>query len=148
MSLLWRLDHALQLASKSMERVLGVTGPQRLVVRILGKHPGMPAGRLARLLHLHPSTLTGILKRLEQKGLIVRRPDPEDARRVLVRLTRRGRSLDVGIKGTVESVIDRMLRGSPRATIERTREFLVCLAERLDEGCATILGNARRSIRS
>jgi DNA-binding MarR family transcriptional regulator len=151
MRLLWRVDHALQLASKRMERVLGVTGPQRLVLRILGKqtggkHPGLPAGRLARWLHLHPSTLTGILQRLDRKGLIVRRPDPGDARRVLLGLTRKGRSLDVGTEGTIESVIEAVLRRSSRPTIGRMREFLVRLGEGLDERYATIARNGRERI--
>jgi len=143
MRLLWRLDHALQLASKRMERVLGVTGPQRLVLRVLGKHPGLPAARLARWLHLDPSTLSGILKRLELKGLVLRRSDPRDGRRVLLRLTAKGRTLDVGTEGTVEAVIRSALRRTSRATIGRTRELLVRFAEALDGRHASIPRSGR-----
>ena len=66
--LIWALDHALQRRSKRMEATLGVTGPQRLVIRIVGRFPGAPAGLLSEILHIHPSTLTGILKRLQVKG--------------------------------------------------------------------------------
>ena len=59
--LLWRVHHGLQSASKRMERDLGITGPQRLVVRLLGNSPGMTAGELASLLHLDPGTLSGIV---------------------------------------------------------------------------------------
>jgi len=142
MRLLWRLDHALQLASKGMERSLGVTGPQRLVLRILVKRPGLPAGFLARLLHVHPSTLTGVLKRLDRKGLIVRRPDPGDARRLRLDVTRKGRSLARGTRRTVESVIEDVLGRSPRPTVGRTRALLADLAEGLDERFATGAGQA------
>jgi DNA-binding MarR family transcriptional regulator len=69
MRLLWAVDHALQSASKRMEANFGMTGPQRLVVRIVGRFPGTPAGRVSQILHVHPSTLTGILKRLEAEEL-------------------------------------------------------------------------------
>src|SRR5438132_8459125 len=38
----------------------------RLVMRIVGRFPGIAAGRVAQILHVHPSTLTGILKRSEE----------------------------------------------------------------------------------
>src|SRR2546430_17573809 len=79
--LLWAVDHALQSASKRMESNFGMTGPQRLVMRIVGRFPGIAAGRVAEILHVHPSTLTGILKRLESPGLLQRRTDPRDPRR-------------------------------------------------------------------
>ena len=66
MRLLWAIDHGLQTRSKRMAAALGVTGPQRLVIRIVGRFPGVSAGQLARILHLDPSTLTGILRRLER----------------------------------------------------------------------------------
>src|SRR5919108_5083730 len=75
MRLLWAVDHSLQSASKRMESQHGITGPQRLVVRIVGRFPGIAAGRVAEILHVHPSTLTGILKRLEQRGILQRRSD-------------------------------------------------------------------------
>src|SRR5439155_8811053 len=57
MRLLWAVDHSLQSASKRMEAAYGITGPQRLVVRIVGRFPGIAAGRVAEILHVHPSTL-------------------------------------------------------------------------------------------
>src|SRR5258708_10274784 len=80
MRLLWAVDHSLQSASKRMESIFGITGPQRLVVRIVGRFPGIAAGRVAEILHVHPSTLTGILRRLEARGVLQRRIDPRDGR--------------------------------------------------------------------
>src|SRR6267378_5200867 len=109
MRLLWAVDHALQSASKRMEAAYGVTGPQRLVVRIVGRFPGIAAGRVAEILHVHPSTLTGILKRLESRGLLQRRTDPRDARRALFMLTPKGRKLDTVRTGIVEQAVRRAL---------------------------------------
>ncbi len=119
MRALWALDHALQSASKRMEAGLGVTAPQRLVVRIVGRFPGISAGELSEILHLHPSTLTGVLQRLGERGLVVRRADPGDARRALLELTAKGRAVDALRSGTVEAAVRRALRRlSPSA--ERT----------------------------
>lgn len=131
MRLLWQVDHALQRTSKRMETTLGVTGPQRLVIRIVGRFPGSPAGHLARLLHVHPSTLTGILKRLERQGLIGRRADARDRRRSLLGLTDKGRLFDVQTEGTVEAAIQRALERSAHDKVQAAREVLASIAETL-----------------
>ena len=133
MRLLWAVDHALQSASKRMEANFGMTGPQRLVVRIVGRFPGTPAGRVAQILHVHPSTLTGILKRLEARGILQRRPDPRDARRALLALTAKGRKLDNLRTGTVEQAVRRVL-GTDAAKVSAAQEVLAALSEELDAG--------------
>jgi DNA-binding MarR family transcriptional regulator len=132
MRLIWRLDHALQRASKRMHRSLGITGPQRLVIRIVGRFPGIPAGQLAQLLHIHPSTLTGVLKRLERRGLVARRRDPRDQRRALIGLTAAGRRLEAGLEGTIEGAVRGALDELPKAAIHHSTEVLRLLAARLD----------------
>ena len=113
---LWAVDHGLQSLSKRMRTTLGVTGPQRLVVRMLGQSPGLSAGELATLLHLHRSTLTGVLRRLERLRIVSRTTSPDDRRRVLLRLTAAGRALDRERTGTVESAVRGALqRVSPTA---------------------------------
>lgn len=108
----WRLDHALERLSRRMERDLGVTGPQRLVLRCVGKYPGVTAGQLAGLLHLDPGTMSAILRRLEEKGLVRRRKDPVDKRRLCLGLTEKGRTLDAPTVGTLESAVDALLASS------------------------------------
>jgi DNA-binding MarR family transcriptional regulator len=132
MRLLWSLDHELQSASKRMEATLGVTGPQRLVLRIVGRYPGISAGEVSAILHLHPSTLTGILKRLVERGFLDRRTDPDDARRALLHLTAKGRSVDGLRNGTAESAVRRALsRLQPRA-VGAARDVLAAIASELD----------------
>jgi DNA-binding MarR family transcriptional regulator len=131
MRALWALDHSLQSASKRMEAQLGVTAPQRLVIRIVGRFPGISAGEVSEILHLHPSTLTGVLKRLEQRGLVARRADPGDARRALLDLTAQGRDVDGLRSGTVESAVRRALRRMPPAAVRTVREATEILAGEL-----------------
>jgi MarR family transcriptional regulator, organic hydroperoxide resistance regulator len=133
MRLMWAVDHALQTRSKRMEASLGVTSPQRLVLRIVGRFPSMPAGQIARILSLHPSTLTGILKRLEIRGLLERREDPKDARRVLLALTPRGKKIDQQREGTVENAVRAVLAELPGSQLSAARTALSKLAAALEE---------------
>jgi DNA-binding MarR family transcriptional regulator len=132
MQALWAIDHQLQSASKRMETVLGVTGPQRLVLRIVGQHPGITSGEVADILHLHPSTLTGILKRLGARRLVERRADPADARRALLFLTARGRGVDDVRAGTVEGAVRRALAKLSSRTVRETRDALEGIAAEID----------------
>jgi DNA-binding MarR family transcriptional regulator len=129
---LWRTSHAIERRSRRMERTLGVTAPQRLVLRLLGRFPGITAGQLARSLHVDPGTLSASLRRLEARGLIERRRDPLDSRRVTVGLTRQGRELDVPRQNTIEAAADALLAGtSPRdlaATVRVLDRFSELLA--------------------
>jgi DNA-binding MarR family transcriptional regulator len=132
MRTLWALDHALQSASKRMEAALGVTAPQRTLVRIVGRFPGISAGEAAAILHVHPSTLTGVLKRLEGRGLVTRRADPRDGRRALLALTARGRALDGLRKGTVEAAVRRVLRELPPGSRRSSRTLAEALTAELE----------------
>jgi DNA-binding MarR family transcriptional regulator len=131
MRLLWAIDHGLQRRSKRMAATLGVTGPQRLVLRIAGRFPGISAGQLAAILHLHPSTLTGVFRRLSRGGLITRRRDPRDGRRAALALSAAGRRVDVETSGTIEAELDAMLKAVPRRKTRAAQDVLRALAERL-----------------
>lgn len=131
MRLLWILDHGLQSMSKRMSRNLGITGPQRLVIRIVGRFPGISAGKLANVLCIHPSTLTGILQRLEGRGVIYRKQDPCDGRRALLSLTKKGRGFDALRTGTVEAAVRRALSKVAGDKIVSAREVLEALGAEL-----------------
>ncbi len=132
MQRLWHLAHALQVRSRRMLRELGVTGPQRLVVRVIGQAPGSSARELADTLGLHPSTLTGVLSRLLRDGLIDRRADPGDRRRSQLWLSEAGRRIDREQRGTIEAAVRRALARADRTTIEHTERMLRLLTEELD----------------
>ena len=72
---------------------LGVTYPQYLVMLVLWEHDGLSVSEIGERLMLESSTLTPLLKRLETAGLVRRRRDMVDERRVLVHLSARGRNL-------------------------------------------------------
>lgn len=132
MQLLWAVAHALDSASKRMRLVVGVTSPQRLALRIVGHYGRISPGELARVLHVHPSSLTGVLRRLERAGLIVRERDAEDRRRAVLRLTARGRTLNARKSATVEAAVRRVLEQAPREALSGARHLLRNLAAELE----------------
>ena len=72
---------------------LGLTYPQYLAMLVLWEKSPRTVGELGEALDLDSSTLTPLLKRLEAGGLVERRRDPDDERRVIVALTDKGRAL-------------------------------------------------------
>ena len=128
MQLLWAVVHGMERTSKRMTSEIGVTGPQRLVLRVVGLSPGLSAGDVAAILHVHPSTLTGILQRLISQRLITRTDDPRDRRRAILRLTPRGVRANAGRSGTVESAVADALEGIGDRDRLATRRVLERLA--------------------
>lgn len=132
LQVVWRLDHALQSKSKRMSSNLGITGPQRFVLRVLSQRPGLSAGELAQLLHLHPSTLTGVLRRLEDRGLLGRETDTDDARRAVLKVTNSGKQLTSRLGNSVEDVVRKVLATAPRSQAQSARALLGALADALE----------------
>ena len=132
MRVLWGFDHALQIASKQMEASLGITGPQRLVVRLVGRFPGISAGELAELQRVHPSTLTGVLRRLQARGVLRRRSDPQDGRRALFWLTAKGAKMNRSKIGTVEAAVEIALASVPNESVRGAYETITAVLTALD----------------
>jgi len=134
MRVLWAVAHGLESASKRMHGELGITGPQRLVLRIIGHHGRISAGELAEVLHIHPSSLTGMLRRLEEAEMIRRESDPFDRRRALLELTRRGMRLNDQRQGTIEAIVEATLNRLPRDQVAATKVVLSAIAAALGDG--------------
>ena len=72
---------------------LGLTYPQYLVLSVLWEGDEQTIGAIASRLDLEPSTITPLVKRLEQAGHVVRKRNPSDERQVKVSLTDQGRAV-------------------------------------------------------
>jgi DNA-binding MarR family transcriptional regulator len=131
--LLWSIEHGLQRMSKRMESELGITGPQRLVLRIVGQFPGLSAGALAHIVRLHPSTITGILQRLIARGLLERERDPGDGRRVRLRLNPRALVYTRNSTGTVEKTVTQVLTRVGASDVRAARRVLAEVARKFND---------------
>lgn len=141
MQVLWSVAHGLDQTSKRMRSQLGITGPQRLVLRVVGLYPGVSAGDLAAILHVHPSTLTGVLRRLQALRLLSRRADPQDRRRAVLQLTRGGHGANAVKSGTVEAAVAAAIGRCSDRDIATAARVLAAVAMRLEQ-VATSQGGA------
>jgi len=131
MQRLWDLAHALDVRSKRMARTLGVTGPQRLVIRVIGQQPRCTAREIAVTLNLHPSTLTGVLARLQSQRAIKRQIDSVDRRRSRFELTARGARIDRERRGTVEAAVRRALVRADPSMVEKASQMIELIVAEL-----------------
>jgi DNA-binding MarR family transcriptional regulator len=84
------------------------------------------------LLHLDPGTITGIVKRLEQAGLVARERNAGDTRLMHLTLTAKGRTLNRRRRGTVEAAVCRVLADSSQDEVGATARVLKRLAAELE----------------
>lgn len=129
---LWGLDHVLDSASKRMLRDVGISSPQRVVLRLLALEGGRSPGDLARRMRHHPATISTLLNRLEEAGYVERRHSTEDRRRSMVVVTRRGRALGQRTAGTIEARLERVLAELPAEDVRTCLAILDTVVDALD----------------
>ena len=121
MALFARLTRAQLAASKAIDTTLGRHGLKRGEFDLLASLRRSSApfrlspGDLAKAMVLSPAATTHRLQRLEERRLVVRRPDPDDGRYGVVELTDAGRRLvDAAVADHV-ATLDRLLADLPKA---------------------------------
>lgn len=125
-----RIDKLSRYVNKSMAESLGrhelTEGEYKVLVklRLAGDPQRLSPGELSEMLMLSTGAMTNRLDRLEERDLVVRRPDPRDRRGILVELTSRGQEVlvaAVGEQAAKEAKLVEVLDGDER---ERTNELL------------------------
>ncbi len=86
-----RIIRAVGLYSRELLRRRNLTAPQLATLRQLGRQGALSAGELARSVSVSQATITGIVDRLERRGLVTRERDSRDRRRVVIELNEAGR---------------------------------------------------------
>ena len=122
--------HAFNRVYKPLLDRLGLTYPQYLVMLVLWEQDGVPVKGIGERLHLDSGTLTPLLKRLEQAGLVRRTRSTEDERQVLIGLTAQGQ----GLKDRARAVPPSILAASQCSVAELTavKDEIVALRDRLN----------------
>jgi DNA-binding MarR family transcriptional regulator len=88
-----QIIRAMDLRSRQLEKSVGLTVPQLVVLKEVAGEDGIPIGHIARQISLSQATVTTIVDRLEHRGAVERRRTESDRRRVLVFLTELGAAL-------------------------------------------------------
>ena len=131
MQALWALAHALEERSKWMQRTLGITGPQRLLLRAVGAAPGCTPSAAARRLRLNPGTVSRLMSGLQRNGLLKVAADPRDGRQRRLSLTPRGVLLNGRHHGTVEAAVREALETATPSEASSARRFVLRLTASL-----------------
>jgi DNA-binding MarR family transcriptional regulator len=88
-----RVFQILNEQSKKVERETGLTGPQLWAIKTINESSPVKVSDLANKLYLHPTTVVGIIDRLEKQDLVKRRRSEDDRRVVWIELTDKGNEL-------------------------------------------------------
>ena len=81
-------------AYQPLLKSLGLTYPQYLVLLVLWENDAQPVNDIAKRLKLNTNTVTPLLKRMEDEGLLTRAKGQTDARQVIVSLTPKGKAME------------------------------------------------------
>jgi MarR family 2-MHQ and catechol resistance regulon transcriptional repressor len=118
-------------------RSLGLTPAQFDILATLGNTPGMSCRELGEKTLITKGTLTGVLDRMEARGLVRRAASDADRRQVFVSLTAAGVRLFVRIFPLHAEHVRRAFDVLSPQDLERTRELLVRLRDALREAHAS-----------
>lgn len=88
-----RIIRVTYVKSRSLQQTSGLTAPQLVVLRTIATEGEPSVSAIARAVSLSNATVTGILDRLQARGLISRRRSQSDRRVVRISLTADGQSL-------------------------------------------------------
>lgn len=110
---------------------LEVTYPQYLVLLLLWEQDTLTVKKLGELLALDSGTLTPMLKRMEQNGLIIRERSTEDERSVMIKLTEKG----LGLQEEACFIPDRIsaMSGDDKKVVEDLKASLIQLLKTLQK---------------
>ena len=127
-----RIIRAVDLHSRKLSAQHKITGPQLVCLLAIEEHEPVTGSAIARHVHLSPSTVIGILDRLEAKGLIRRERDLKDRRLVQVSLTEQGKALVVSAPSPLQDTLAEAMNDLPEAELARIAESLDRIVEMME----------------
>ncbi|HSN19662.1 MAG TPA: MarR family winged helix-turn-helix transcriptional regulator [Usitatibacter sp.] len=108
---------ALRLNSHALERRIGLSGAQLFVLQQLAEEPARSMNELAERTLTHQSSVSVVVSRLVERGLVTRSASVADARRTEIALSARGRAMLRRAPVTVQSQLVAGLRKLPPARL-------------------------------
>ncbi len=127
-----RIIRAVEIHSKKLVHSHKITGPQLGCLAALKENGPLTTSKLAHAIYLSPSTIVGIIDRLEEKGLVVRQRGSKDRRQVQVCLTEGGEQRLDKAPSALQDTLFEALKGLPeleQGSITLALEKIVHLME-------------------
>lgn len=94
------------------------------VLLSLWHEDGLQVNELGKRAGLEPSTMTGLLDRMEKDGLVNRKPDPSDRRANRIYLTREGVLAEASSEKVVSDTLEKIFGSIPEEDIQTTKTVL------------------------
>jgi DNA-binding MarR family transcriptional regulator len=146
-----RIIRAVDIYSRKLKSECDLTAPQLICLLELVETGPLTATQISQLIHVSPSTVVGVLDRLEKKGLIQRDRSSKDRRQVHVTATENGRTVASDAPSPLQEGLANALKKLPeleQATIALSLERIVELMEAREIEAAPILetGQAEQSL--
>lgn len=132
LSAIRRIIRAVDIHSRKLYNEFDITTPQMICVYELMRNDGLTLSQLSKAVNIGTSTVTGIVDRLESKGLLTRQRSQLDRRKVLLRLTEAGRRIIRQAPSLLQDKLSDALQSLPefeQATIAMSLERVVALME-------------------
>lgn len=112
-------------------KALRITYPQYLVLMLLWEQDGQQVNTIAKKLVLNTNTITPLLKRMEQLGLIVKKRSDTDERQVLILLTEKGQELKQKAAPIPQKMAEKLLKGYLKEfdlmEMKKNLQAIICL---------------------
>jgi DNA-binding MarR family transcriptional regulator len=124
-----RLVQELRWADRKAESTLGLSGAQLFVMKRLAEKPGISVNELAERTCTHQSSVSVVVRRLVEKGLVKRRESRSDRRRAELSLTRQGQKL---LTRSLKSPQDRIIEAINSMPVGDRKQLAMRLAEVLE----------------
>jgi len=103
-----KIIQAIDMNSKKLVKRVGLTGPQLVILQEISRLGEVTAGEIAQAVSLSQATVTGILERMEKRGLLTRQRSDQDKRRIMVRITKSGKQvIDIAPPLMQEAFVER-----------------------------------------
>jgi DNA-binding MarR family transcriptional regulator len=137
-----RIIRAVDIHSRKLATQHKITGPQLGCLLAVKENGPITSSRLAQKVYLSPSTIVGIVDRLEEKGLVQRRRDSKDRRLIHICITEAGEDLVAAAPSLLQDTLANALLELPESeqiSITMALEKLVDLTESRHIGAAPIL---------
>ena len=108
-----RLVHAIYVGSKSLESSLKISGAQLFIMKTVGAIEPCSINEIAEEMLAHQSTISISIGRLVSKGWLASVGDPQDKRRVVIKVTRAGRQILKRAPLTIQEQLAKSIRALP-----------------------------------
>ncbi len=117
---------AIRVSSSQFEKAVGLSAAQIFVLRKVAEEPGLSINDLAERTTTHQSSVSVVVKKLEDRGLVTRSHSVDDSRRINVTVTSEGEKMLAIVPSTVP---EQMVNALQNMSLEKTQQLSLLMRE-------------------